>query len=434
MAGQSVWNDAGSTTNAYIVRPEISKSIYYEATYGTLFGKLNMLKGVGPRTVSTVVMEFEDGTKKKIDVGNDSPIWEKDYTENNECRYTMRERPVGLGTHGEADVIDGDFARYKHSVCYVTQNDTPAMPIPGSESQEKVKSVLGDLVAAEKKNLAWLAQENMDLDGWRSIFLGASRGVLNTKFGGMGKALPGGSAGEQRSSYNNIIAGSDSLVTPNYTLATHETALYNALSGLNDDDKFGFYYDSHRRYSYWVNRLKLKPVRIGGKQYRAVALIDERNIYRMTSAGGSYDNLFRDAGARGMDNPAVNHTRPIELDNILYIPCQQMEFFRPTLNSGAITYGCGLNVDPRASSFSNSSNICPVVYMGAGALLRGRRQKVWFTMKEGDFSKGSKYAMHWHDGWMRNDWRTEDGRTEISNDSMFIAWHFDKGVGVSYGG
>jgi hypothetical protein len=70
--------------------------------------------------------------------------------------------------------------------------------------------------------------------------------------------------------------------------------------------------------------------------------------------------------------------------------------------------------------------------MGAGALLRGRRKGVYFTVEEGKHKKGKEYAVHYHDGWMRNEWFTKDGRSEISNDSMFVQFNYDPGVGKAY--
>jgi hypothetical protein len=182
-----------------------------------------------------------------------------------------------------------------------------------------------------------------------------------------------------------------------------------------------------------IDQIGFKPVKIGGQELRAVAFTDPRNIYRMTSAGGSLDTLYRNAEERGSKNPALQHCQAYFLDNILYIPLLQMGYFRPTVSGSSVTYGCGITQDPRTSSFSNTSNITTTIYMGAGAALRGKRKKgLWFTVKEGDHGKGQSYSAHYHDGWMRHDKFTKDGRTVVDNDSMLICFNYDPGVGVAY--
>jgi hypothetical protein len=427
MAGQSAWNDPGSATNAYVVNPQLAKDIYYESEFPTLFGRVNQ-----GREVKVVTIAHGD-EKIKIDAGNDSPIWEKSAIENAECRFTQRERMTGNATYGDADVKTGRFAQYKHSVCYVRQVDSPAQPIVGFESSENIKQVINDLVSAEKADIALWRQQEIELDAFRGIFLGASRGLLHTEDGARGVALTGAAAGQYRSCYNTYVEGQSSLTTPNVTRATHEGTLSTLLAALSDAAAYAFDFDSHKRASYLIQQLKFKPVRIGGRQYRALAVIDPRNVERMAAVGGTLAGLFQYAWERGSKNPALYGMKALELDDILYIPSMYMEYFRPTADGTTVTYGCDLNTDPR-DGYTNASNITQTVYMGAGALLRGRRKNVWVTDAENRHGKGREYSMHYHDGWMRNEWFTKDGRSSISNDSMLICYNYDPGVGKAYAG
>ena len=157
MAGQQVWNDAGSTYSSYIVNPALEKKIYMKSTFATIFGKLN-----GPRMVKEQTIVGSGGAKMTIDQGNDSPIWEKDFTAGgNECRFTTRQKQTGMATYGDAPTKSGDFAKYMFSYVKVIQVDSPSYPVVGFESQMKVKDVIDDVVNAEKDVIClWRTEEN----------------------------------------------------------------------------------------------------------------------------------------------------------------------------------------------------------------------------------------------------------------------------------
>lgn len=423
MGGQSTWNDPGAATNAYVVTPEIVSGIYYESTYRTLFGKLN-----ANREVSTTKI-IHGADEKTIDAGNDSPVWEKTNTENAEVRFVMREENKGMATYGEADVKPGDFAQYMHTVCYVRQVDSPAYPVVGVESEENFKRVVRDLVKVEKSNIArWRAKE-VDLDAFRTLYMGASRGLLLNKDGGRGISLYGGSAGQHRSCWNTYVAGESGLTTPSANLATHESTLAALLAGLSNNSNYAFTYDTHELISHYVDELlDGDGLHVFGREYRAIALIDERNMYRLTTVGGTLSNLFKDARERSAKNPALYHRKALELDDILYIPAKQMAFFRPSTDGTSITYGCGMDKDPRSDSFSNTSNITTTIVLTRGALLRGRRKGVTFTTDFGKHGKGSSYAVHYHDGWTRREWFAKDSRTKMKNHSSLVVFNYDPGV------
>lgn len=423
------WSDPGSTYDSYVVQPEVSDEIYYKSEYMTLFGGIN-----DRREVTEQELSYSNGTKTKIDAGNNSPVWEKGSFDarTGECRFTLLEETTGMATYGEADVKPGNFDDYKHSNCYVRQVDTEAYPIPGSESEYNIKPVIRDLVKTKKDGITrWRAKE-VDLDAFRACFMGASRGLLLTEDGGKGIKLYGGTAGQARSPYNTYVSGQTGLTTPSAVLATHNSNLATALATLSDDDAFAFTYGQHQIADSMIDKLGGQPVSFGGQEYRAIAIIDERNIKRMMSVGGTLSNLFRDATVRGDKNKSLYSRQKIVLDDICYIPARQMDYFRPSVVGADVVYGCGNTYDPRLKTFVNASNITMTMYLMAGALLRGRRKGAFFTEGLGAHGKGRSYAFHYHDGWTRHDWFTDDGRTEMMNDSMLVMYNYDPGVGVAY--
>jgi hypothetical protein len=431
MAGQSTWNNADAATNAYVVRARLQKEIYYQSTWMTVFGKAN-----ANRTVDTVEIEHTGG--KTVDVTNSSLVWEKQFGKasngGNEVRYTLREDNKGHATYGATQPNSGDYAQYKHSVCFTNEVKSPKYPIVDSESEEKIREVIDDLVSTEKSAISlWRAQE-VDLDGVRSLVGGASRGLLNTTDGGLGVTLFGGTAGAQRSCYNFMVANATALVTPSAVLATHEQACHDAIAGLSDNDDYQFDYEEHMKLSYYAGKLGFKPVTIGKGEYRAVVFQDPRLTERLTKTGGTLSDLFKYAWERGDKNPALYRMKALVLDDILYMPLQVLEYFRCASNGGGtgITYGCGFTDDPRASAYTNSNNLCLSIMMGAGALLRGMERRVWWTASVDDHTGAADYCVHYRDGWMRREWYTKDSRSEMKNDSTLVHVSYDPGVGVAF--
>jgi len=431
MAGQTSWNDAGTGENDYVVKEEVTRGLYHQATWASLFGKINAGREVKTQEIT------HKGGKTVIDDGPDSPVWEKELNENNTALFTQREENKGMPTYGDADVKPGGFAQYKHTRVEARQVDSPAYPVVGFESAQNVKRVINDLVTAEKKGIAEWMRKEIDLDALRALFMGASRGLLSTEDGGKGTILNGGSRGQSRSCYNTLVAGETNLTAKHWNATQHENELAGLLAALADSDQFHFTYRTHEMISSLIDDLYFQGITIGGKPYRAVALIDSRNVDRLRQ-DEKLSTLFKDATPRAEDNLAIYSRKALILDDILYLPAQQMKFFRPSVSgvpssgNASVLYGAGMNVDPRSATFNNPSNITMTAILGRGAIRRGRRKgKTWFTAKEGDHGKGSSYCQHYHDGWMRNEWYTRDGREEMANDSSLVVYNYDRGFGFN---
>jgi hypothetical protein len=327
-----------------------------------------------------------------------------------------------MATYGDAPVKTGAFAEYQHCEINVRTVSSPAFPVVGYESQENFKRVVKDLVAVEKDNIKRWVSEEQDFDAFRSIFLGASRGLVLTADGGMGIQQVGGTVGATRSPINTLVAGEDELTDAEWNVVTHNGNLATLLSGMPQDNTTKFNYETHLRICFLIDKLGLAPVKIGGRQYRAVAITDEWNTYRLRK-DHQLASLWQNATPRSDENLAIYSRNTLVLDDILYIPTAQLRFFRPSVVSGNVVYGVGTDKDPR-SDFNNQSTTLPTVVMGAGALLRGtRRGFLKFTTEMGKHEKGIEFAFHYQDGWRRSDWFAQDGRQKMSNDSMFVVFN-----------
>ena len=440
--GQPVWNQRGATYNEYIVNPRIVQDIYYQSEFGTLFGRLNGLREVK-------VTEIERGDKKlQINAGgNDSPVWEQDFGDGNgEARFTLQEPITGLETYGIHDVKPGPFTGYKHEIIPTIQADSPAYPLIDSESQMRQTELINpsDVIPRKKREIALWREKVLELNAFRAITDGASRALLDTANGGLGNtySLTGATAGQNRSCYNTFVVNQTGLTTPNYSRTTHEGTLSTLVNALSSNDSYAFNWEVHKHMSDTISTLKIKPVTVGNATYRAACIIDPRLIARLaapsTTLGGTgtLANLYTYATPRSEKNPVLDGMQTIELDNILYCPSYYWSYFRPTADGTTMSY-LPINSDPFDSSFSNTSAVCCAFYFGAGALLRGRRKKMWFTVSgegasDAGHRKGTSFAMHYYDCWKRAEWTTKDGRSEIYNDSSLMLYAYDPGVGVAF--
>lgn len=438
----SSWNLRGAATNEFIVSQRILKDIHTQSEWRTTFGKLN-----GNRQVK--ILKNERGSAMQVAAGgNDSPVWEQEFgTGVGEARFTYEEPMKGLRTFGQHDVQPGDFPEFKHEVVYACQIDSEAVPLVDRESQMRQEEIIpvGTLMQHTKGKFVPWREKWVEIDAISALLRGASESLLSTSNGAMGITLPGSSAGQHRSCYNFVAAAAaPALVTPNFTNATHEAAVAAALATLSDNQAYSFDYAQHKFMSEVITELRMQPVTIGNRTFRAICIADPRNMDRLVQSdtsligSGELRNLMKYTIPRAEDNILLNGMETIILDDILYISNRYMKYFRPTQTaSTSVSYGFAFGADPFASTFTNSSNICLNIYCGAGALLRGTRKKMWWTtsgegQSDAGHKKGTTVAVHYYDAWKRKEWTTKDGTSAILNNSTVVWAGYDKGVGTAY--
>jgi len=427
--------DAGKgDVNNYIVQPEIVASIEARATAASVFGKLN-----AGRVADTEVVA--GGGKTVISSGKESPVHEKTLNENNTARFTLEEELEGMPTYGDAPVKPGDYQKYLHAVIEARTISSPGFPIMGFESADNAKRVIpfSDLVSRKKSAISTWMNREYDLDAIRAILYGLSRGLYMKEDGGKGTELYGTNASTRwRAPLNSYVCGvgqTGFTAQDAGNATTHNNNLGQLLSLLtpgNAAQKFNW--DTHRAISALIDKARLRPVKLNGQQYRAVVLTDIRNIYSLRSDPELLDTWKR-ATPRDDKNLALFSRNSLVLDDIFYLPTEILSWFRPTVNQSTgeiVRFGCGFDLDPRSPAFTNDSNITMSIVLGAGALRRGRRKYAMrFTEFDAPHDKGKELAVHWDDGWMRNEWFSKDGGVpRMHCDTSFVVFNADNG---SYG-
>lgn len=430
MAGQTNWYLRGQDVgyDDYISNPDLEQGVYYQSEARQLFGRINDRREV------TTVEQMYGKEGRVIDVGNDSPIWEKDFGGGNgECRFTYEDELAGLPNYGSSDPDVGDKSTYRHSVAYVRRVNSPKYPLMDEESRMNVSDVIADALGNKKDQMSRWREKQVEYDGFRALVNGQSRGLMKNTEGGLGIVLPGATVGLNRSCYNTIVGAAAGLSTPNYSRTTHEGTLSTLVAALSDVSTNCFTWEEHKKAIYYASRspLNFKPVKVGGQEFLMLAIIDPWNMDRLMTYGGSLATAMLAGYARGKDNPVLNRVNGIVLDDVCYIPSRYLEDFRPTADGTTMVYMAD-TTDPLATGFTNTSHITMTIYLGAGALLRGRRKKVWFTVKDYDHDTGNDYSVHYYDGWMRNEWFRKDNTTALLNNASLVVFNRDRGTGVAY--
>lgn len=426
MAGQATWGNAGDSTNAFIVTPKRKKELYYEATWRTLVSKFT-----GGMRMDRQILRF--GNKlENINIGNSSLIWETTITSGNEERLTMVEKREGVPSgYGDFPVSTGNYDKFKHARVWVNQVDSDADPLPGRCSQKQVADIINDPKSILMNGKKEWAAKWIDFFFLESVLMGASRNLLSTDKGGLGISLYNATAGQTRSCYNFYVPETG-LVTPSVTRATHEGNIGTALTTLADNAIYGFDLGEHNKMlDLWANLYGERPS-VGGKEYNVVCLADPWLIHRLAITGGQYDTLMREAAARGMDNPAIDHLSPIVIDNVCYIPYEALKAYRVSVVNGVPVYGPGITGDPDTYITSNTQKICLGIYMGPGAVLRATDRNMWVTSEKSKHKDNLELSLHWDDGFVRNEYGAYDGRTALENKKMIVGAWYDPGTEVPF--
>lgn len=447
MAEQLYVGAVGDATHAFTVQAMIEKSIDRFSQRYSIFGGLGADKSHVERLVKTMEVGGE-----AYDVATSSCVQTKIIDKGDEGRFTLLDDFKGLPTHGDAPVAEGAYPLFFHDLVRLNFMDSPAFPFIAEMDQQRFANLIANLEPTYQQGIGEYMAKWIDFFAFQAIFCGGDRGVLLGTDGGLNMQLMNAAAAGDLISCKNTYVGGDGMVTWNATRATFEAAVATALDTLTDTSGDGFSLAAHAFIkNQIVSVLRFKTAEVFGKQLRAVALIDPWLLQRLMerSTSNVWFTMMRDADYRGIDkNHAINQDQAVEIDKILYIPCEWIKAWRASTSGGLPVYGAGITTDPQVAieTADTDSYLCPVVYMGAKALLHATSNKVygagtnskkggktWFTADYGIHGKGGSWAAHMKHGFKRYEPQTEIGGTvSYKNNQMLIAWFYDPGPGESF--
>jgi len=438
--------DAGEA-NGFVITPLIEKSIEQLSARKSVF--LSLMRDLENREERVKTVDIGE---KEVDVGNSKAVWLKDFEKGNEARITLGLDLDGMPTHGDHPVRKGNYLDFMHDEIFLNAFRSPEYPLYGEMDQQKFAQMINNLSSYQQRKIAEYMGRWVDFLGLQALFCGADRGLMLDKDGGLGKKfLNATSPGEQLSCMNTYVAD-HGFVSWDSDRSTYEGNISTELNDLTDSTSCGFNLNEHERHQDFITSVKRYPeVQFGGKNLRAIALADPWLIKRLLNRSSDWMTLLKDADVRGIEkNHAINRDQAVIVDRIMYIPVDWMRAFRVDqndLSDGTVPqYGAGLTKDPQSEIDSaNNKNICPIVYISAGALLAGRGSKfyqdsngksqkkgrIWFT---GDFDPhgtSGGWAAHMKLGFKRCEWFSPDG-SDYMNNKSHVAWYWDPGPGIDF--
>ncbi|HUX58624.1 MAG TPA: DUF4043 family protein [Bacteroidales bacterium] len=447
MAEQLYVGATGADTHAFTVQAMIEKSIDRFSQRYSIFGGL----GANGKGIERLVKTM-DVAGRSADISTSSCVQTKVVDKGDEVRFTLLDDFKGLPTHGSVAVKEGTYPLFYHDDVRLNMFDSPAYPFWSEMDQQRFANLIANLEPTYQEGIGEYMGKWIDFLAFQSLFCGGDRGTLLTTDGGLGMQLMNAAAAGDIISCKNTYVGGNGMVTWNATRATFEASVATALDTLTDVTGDGFSLAAHAFIkNQIISVLRFKSAQVLGKQLRAVCLIDPWLLQRLMerSTNNVWFTMMRDADYRGADkNHAINQDQAVEIDKILYIPCEWIKAWRASTSGGLPVYGAGIDTDPQVAiaTADTDSYLCPAIYLGAKALLHATSQKVygagtnskkggktWFTADYGIHGKGGSWAAHMKHGFKRYEPMTKiGGTTTYLNNQSLIAWFYDPGPGVSF--
>jgi hypothetical protein len=439
----------GESTHAYTVTAMINATIDRLSQRNSLVGGLGWDQGGRERMVETKLIGGQER-----DVGNTSCIQTKEITVGDEARFTLGLDLKGQLTHGTAPVAKGGYSEFLHDNVRLNVFDTPEFQLMAEMDKQRFANLITDMDQYTQEQIALFTAKWIDFLFLQSIFHGADEGLLQTTNGGLGMQLWNAPSAGYACSCKNTYVGGSGMVTWSDTRATFEASVGHSIFGLTDTSGDYFSLEAHEKILHQItSNLRFRTVNAFGMNLRAVALIDPWLLQRILTrnSNNTWYSLMKDADVRGPQNHMIDRDQSVVIDKILYIPCDWLRAFRATgADNVQPTYGCGLTSDPQTyiETADTASYKCPIIYMGAQAMLCGKSAKIytnpsgdrvksgriWLTERIGEHEKGGGFSAHTKVGFKRYEPMSQTGSpVTYHNDGTLVAWFYDGGPGVTPG-
>jgi len=411
---------------------EFDRTLYYKMLNRTFIGPLSRA-GMKVKGMNA----FEAGT-----IEGTACIWKKMINEGDMVRYSLVEAVDGLGSYGDLDPSRGNHLGYGNMEVRVNEVDSPAIPVPGRNSQRRVKRSLGDLKPQVRGRVRdWGAQE-LEIQALTALIGGADAGTLkSTSDGGLADTLGIRSSGtaSQALMPRHFYTPQGGYLDYSSTQATWNTTVDTAIGAITEAAG-GYVTLAHVDIMRdQMDSLGIQAPTMNGKQYKAIFLCDPRIVWRLNHLLATY---YQSSRERSKSNPIFGVDHQVEFDGCLYLSIRALEGMRVDQGSGANAncpdWGTGnltnvLNTDHR--TISNTNDYCWMIGLGAGGLLHGYDDALWITDAEAEHGKGIEYVAHQDMGFKRGDWFPQDGRTAVASCisyGCFASVFYDDGVGQGW--
>lgn len=396
--------------------------MYRELTSRTLVGSLSKRNDIVAAQTAFESPSFDNSTF----------IWSETITQGDEKRITLSELHGGNPTYGDIPTGAGDFTEFKSQNFRLNAIKAPPVQIQGKESQKLVMKSITNIPTIARNNILDYHAQEENYDFIRALLYGGDKGLMKSASEG-GKALslgPGSGIGASTPLMGMHWYTTDTgfAAYDASDLSGWNTIVNNAINGIDAADADKVTQPQLEKIREKLDELNFLPGTLNGKRYKAIGLCDPQVMLRIANI---YKDDFKNAMQRGKDNPIFNVNYQFEQDDILYISVPDLKKFRPDYNSstGYIDIGPGIgNTDPRSYTTTSTNGL--IVYIGAGAILRGIDGKVALHTATSPYGSvdGMSITAHVRRGFKRNQWDTYDGRTESLCYSILTAAFYEPGI------
>jgi hypothetical protein len=358
--------------------------------------------------------------------------------EGDMVRHTLTEAITGIETFGDTVPASGNYLAFQNQEVRVNQIDSPIIPVQGRNAQRRAKGSLPNIPASVKDRLMDYMAQGYEIRALLGLVCGASPEILKaTTSGGLGDTLgvrSSGTAGKALMA-RHFFTQQAGIVSFSSTQATYNSSVNTAVGAITAGAAGMITLASQQKIRAYLDTISFDPPTVNGKKYKAVCLATSNLWWRMRGLLGTN---YVGAMPRAEDNKIFTVDDVLVWNGILYINCQNLQKLSMAADGGNLcpSWGVGSNSNVYASdlrSYTNSNTIELGIYCGAGALLEGYDDSLWFTEENARHGKGVEYCAHVDGGFKRGEWYAQDGRTgsdaAICN-SCLVAAFYETGVGT----
>lgn len=369
------------------------------------------------RSVGRPTKEGPSHDPKKVDVKrNTSIIRGRKIPAGEKANFTMRTKGGGEAAYGDSAPKQGKGATYHTIDVMVNSTKSPRIPVEGKESQAVFKQVTNKLPDEARNDCMEWTGEEIDKSAIQGWVHGANKALLIPRTsGGKGMKLGNfGTAGVAQMCPNFFVAGQGFLpfVADQSTWnGSVNTAINNLTAGVSTRIDL----KSQTKFKSTLNKLGVRSPQMGkvrGKKIRAINFCDPSIVLRMKDLMGE---KHEKVGIRGEKNPIFTSDDFVIWQEMLYLPVEQLEAFRPVydLNLGRPRWGADMHQEHRDHVEETPNRF--MITVGHHALLETYRGRVKTTINEGAHDTGMDYVNHFSNNFVRPDWWALDENNTKSN-------------------
>ena len=397
MPASSNFGTTGSANNAALVQPILDEVLERESIFSSYFSRFTADIS-SDKAPDAVILE----KRQLVQEGGDQII------------VPLLRKLTNEGTSGDLQIKGKEEAQSERFVKVGINQKRHAVKVMRGASGQRVKKF--NFMARMQPQLSDWWGEEMDFDIFQSILEGGSRHIRDTVANGGLNFDFGGGANTVVSNPFVYEAGSGGagggLVAFGASASAYETNVGTAVTAVGSADIMALFLLDNLLTE--AHNQRLRPIKIKGENLYVV-ILHPNQFDQLSAAGSVFQQIQRDAGVRGDENPIFTGAKGFYKGCIIhvhpYIP-------GVTTSGGKPVYG---TTTPHTALDTNTVK-CAIL-LGGGAILKGIGEPLHFETEEEDYMNVKGVAAAINYGSRRPDWTSDEvgaTRARPVNPSSFV--------------